>query len=196
MSANIQLNDRSGLRDDIEPMMDSSEEIDDMIVNVAEIADWLTTEEGIPEADRLMEIEEQLTAFMEDVPRIWPVEGRRISSPFGTRNHPILNGRSNHTGVDIPDDYGAPIVATAEGLVTYAGYQYGYGYTVKIEHANGVETVYAHASKLLVKVGDEVIQGQQIAKVGSTGLSTGPHIHYEIRINGAYIDPELFLEQE
>lgn len=195
LSANIQLQDRSGSREEIEPLMDSSEEIDDMIVNVAEIADWLTMEEGSLEPDRLLEIEEQLTAFMEDVPRIWPVEGRRISSVFGTRLHPILNGRSDHTGVDIPSDYGSPIVATAEGVVTYAAYSYGYGYMVKIEHANGLETVYAHASKLLVSKGDQVIQGQTIAKVGSTGLSTGPHIHYEIKINGAYIDPELFLEQ-
>lgn len=195
LSANVQLQDRSGSREELEPLMDSSEEIDDMIVSVAEIADWLKTEEGSTETDRIFEIEEELSAFLEDVPRIWPVESRRISSPFGTRKHPILNGRSNHTGVDIPDDYGAPIVATAEGVVTYAGYRYGYGYMVMIEHANGVETVYAHASKLLVKKGDEVIQGQTIAKVGSTGLSTGPHVHYEIKINGAYIDPELFLEQ-
>ena len=195
LSAKIQLQDRSGTREEIEPLMDSSEEIDDMIINVAEIADWLKTEEGATETDRLFEIEEELTAFMENVPRIWPVESRRISSPFGTRRHPILNGRSNHTGVDIPGDYGSPIVATAEGVVTSAGYQYGYGYMVTIQHANGLETIYAHSSKLLISKGDEVIQGQIIAEVGSTGLSTGPHIHYEIKINGAYIDPELFLEQ-
>lgn len=195
LSANIQLQDRSGSRDELEPLMDSSDEIDDMIMNVAEIADWLKTEEGSADTDRIFEIEEQLTAFLEDVPRIWPVEKSRISSEFGTRKHPILNGRSNHTGVDIPGNYGASIVATAEGVVSYAGYRYGYGYMVKIDHANGLQTVYAHASKLLVKKGDEVIQGQKIAKVGSTGLSTGPHIHYEIKINGAYIDPELFLEE-
>ncbi len=195
LSANVQLQDRSGVREEIEPLMDSADEIDDMIVNVAEIADWLKMEEGVTETDRIFEIEEELTSFLEDVPRIWPVEARRISSDFGTRLHPILNGRSNHTGVDIPDDYGSPIVATAEGIVSFAGYQYGYGYMVKIEHANGLETVYGHASKLLVEKGDDVIQGQIIAKVGSTGLSTGPHIHYEIKINGAYIDPELFLEQ-
>lgn len=195
LSANVQLQDRSGSREELEPLMDSSDEIDDMIVNVAEIADWLKTEEGTTDTDRIFEIEEQLSSFLEDVPRIWPVQKNRISSEFGTRRHPILNGRSNHTGVDIPGNYGSPIVATAEGVVTYAGYRYGYGYMVKIDHANGLQTVYAHASKLLVKKGDEVIQGQTIAKVGSTGLSTGPHIHYEIKINGAYIDPELFLEQ-
>ncbi len=195
LSANVQLQDRSGNREEIEPLMDSSDEIDDMIVNVAEIADWLKMEEGATETDRLFEIEAELTSFLKDVPRIWPVDGRRISSDFGTRRHPVLNGRSNHTGVDIPDDYGSPIVATAEGVVTFAAYQYGYGYMVKIEHANGLETVYGHASKLLVSKGDEVIQGQTIAKVGSSGLSTGPHVHYEIKINGAYIDPELFLEQ-
>ena len=99
-----------------------------------------------------------------------------------------------HEGVDIADDYGTPIVATAAGVVTFAGYtDGGYGNLVEIDHGNGFVTRYGHNSAVLVTVGMSVKQGQTIALMGSTGKSTGAHVHYEVRLNGSPTDPMIFL---
>ncbi len=99
-----------------------------------------------------------------------------------------------HEGVDIADDYGTPIVATAAGTVTFAGYtEGGYGNLVEIDHGNGFVTRYGHNSAVLVTPGMTVKQGQVIALMGSTGKSTGAHVHYEVRINGSAVDPMVFL---
>jgi len=113
---------------------------------------------------------------------VWPVDGR-ITSRFGTRW-----GRM-HNGVDIAAPAGTPVLAAAPGKVTYAGWAGSYGMLVTIDHGNGVETRYAHNSRILVKVGDEVQRGQRIALVGSTGNSTGPHLHFEVLVNGENRDP-------
>jgi murein DD-endopeptidase MepM/ murein hydrolase activator NlpD len=121
----------------------------------------------------------------------WPVPSSyRITSSFGMRKHPILRKNKMHTGVDIGADKGASIVAANSGTVIMAHYdKNGYGNMVVIDHGGGITTLYAHASKLLVKVGDKVKSGQTIAKVGSTGLSTGNHLHFEVRVNGEPKDP-------
>lgn len=120
----------------------------------------------------------------------WPVPSSgRITSPFGMRRHPILKKMKMHTGIDIDADKGDSIVAAGKGTVIIAKYQNGYGNTVVIDHGGGISTLYAHCSKLLVKVGDEVKAGQVIAKVGSTGLSTGPHLHFEVRKDGKPRNP-------
>ena len=120
-----------------------------------------------------------------------PVTGR-ITSRFGAvesiRDH-------THKGIDIAATRGTPILATASGTVTFAGWSGGYGYLVKIDHGNGVETYYGHCSKLYVSAGDTVEAGEQIAAVGSTGNSTGNHLHFEIRLNGKQVNPQTYVYQ-
>lgn len=125
----------------------------------------------------------------------WPVpSSSTITSPFGTRYHPILHEYITHTGIDISASYGAAIVAAADGKVIYAGYYGGYGNAVIIDHGGGISTLYGHNSQLLVSVGETVKRGQQIAKAGSTGLSTGPHCHFEVRKNGVPVNPMDWLK--
>ncbi|HAN09426.1 MAG TPA: hypothetical protein DCP90_02300 [Clostridiales bacterium] len=120
----------------------------------------------------------------------WPVPNNyRISSPFGYRIHPISKVKKMHTGIDIPAATGTKIASSADGTVLSASYITGYGYTVIINHGSGITTLYGHNSELTVNKGDEVKKGDQIAKAGSTGYSTGPHSHYEVRINGTPVDP-------
>ena len=124
----------------------------------------------------------------------WPVPGySRVSSPFGYRIHPILGIRKLHTGIDIPAPTGTPTVAVASGTVIYSGVQGSYGNTVMIQHDNGLVSLYAHNSSLVVNVGDKVKKGQVVAKIGSTGRSTGPHLHFEIRVNGTAQNPLNYL---
>ncbi|OYT69826.1 MAG: peptidase M23 [Armatimonadetes bacterium CP1_7O] len=117
-----------------------------------------------------------------------PVDGN-LTSGFGMRVHPIFKVRKMHTGIDISAPSGTPIRAADSGIVVEAGYLRGYGYTVIIDHGGGVATLYAHCSALLVVVGQEVQRGQIIARVGSTGYSTGPHLHFEVRVNGEPVNP-------
>ena len=117
---------------------------------------------------------------------IKPINGT-ITSRFGSRS------RGLHTGLDIANSTGTPIKAAAAGVVTYAGYKGSYGYMVVISHGNGVETYYAHCSRLYVSAGDSVSQGTVIAAVGSTGNSTGPHLHLEVRVNGVAKNPQNYL---
>lgn len=125
-------------------------------------------------------------------PSIWPVNGT-ITSNFGYRGNPIGGGTGYHEGLDIAVDYGTPVRATASGKVTMAGWVDGYGNLVEIDHGGGFVTRYGHNSMLLVVVGQEVRTGDIVALAGSTGRSTGPHCHYEVRVNGTPTDPLLFL---
>jgi murein DD-endopeptidase MepM/ murein hydrolase activator NlpD len=115
--------------------------------------------------------------------------GGRLASRFGWRIHPIFHTRKLHTGVDLASPKGTPIYAAGDGIVEKAGWSNGYGNFTLIKHVNGYETGYGHQSKIIVEAGDKVRQGQLIGYVGSTGNSTGPHLHFEIRINGNYVDP-------
>lgn len=122
-------------------------------------------------------------------PSIWPTNGD-VSSPYGLR----WNGSDFHPGIDIANDAGTPVVATADGTVIESGWNSGgYGYMVDIDHGNGVVTRYAHNSQLAVSAGSRVRKGQVIAYMGSTGFSTGPHVHYEVLVNGKAVNPSSFL---
>ncbi len=128
----------------------------------------------------------------------WPVpsvaaSSSSLSSGFVTRDRPIGTGSEFHTGYDIPASYGSAVVAAEAGTVIYAGWMNGYGNTVMINHGNGLVTLYGHNSSLTVSQGDVVTRGQQIAKIGSTGNSTGNHCHFEVRVNGSPVSPESYL---
>lgn len=129
-----------------------------------------------------------------DLKLIWPCpSSSRITSQFGGRESPVAGASSNHQGVDIGASTGADIIAAASGEVTISTYSYSAGNYIMINHGGGIYTVYMHASKLLVSVGDQVKQGDVIAKVGSTGYSTGPHLHFGIRLNGSYVNPLTYV---
>ncbi|HWK96016.1 MAG TPA: peptidoglycan DD-metalloendopeptidase family protein [Pseudolabrys sp.] len=128
------------------------------------------------------------------VPVRKPVVGSMdMSSPFGSRMDPFLGGAAIHTGIDLRGDTGDPVRVTASGRVTRAGWAGGYGNLVEVDHGNGLSTRYGHMSKIEVKTGQQVSIGQTIGRIGSTGRSTGPHLHYETRINDKAVDPQKFL---
>jgi len=131
------------------------------------------------------------------VPSILPVSLEKgwVSSEFGMRVHPISGEKKMHTGIDLAVDAGVPVVATASGKVIFAGDAGGYGKLVKIRHRNGIETRYAHNSVLKVRAGDSVRKGQVIALAGRSGVATGDHLHYEVRVNGQPVNPRNYLPQ-
>ena len=122
----------------------------------------------------------------------WPAEGE-ITSPFGWRVHPIFGTQRLHTGIDIGADYGDAIRAADGGVVIHADWMGGYGNAVIIDHGDGISTLYAHKSQLLVDEGQTVAKGQTVARCGSTGYSTGPHLHFEVRQNGSPVNPLNYL---
>jgi murein DD-endopeptidase MepM/ murein hydrolase activator NlpD len=126
-------------------------------------------------------------------PSIMPTQGWLTSAFSSMREHPILHIARPHEGIDVTAPMGSPIEAPAAGVVTDAGWESGYGNTVTIDHGYGIVTKFAHASKLLVKRGQRVQRGQRIALVGNTGLATGPHLHYEVHVNGRPVDPLKYV---
>ncbi|MBD9513436.1 MULTISPECIES: M23 family metallopeptidase [Pseudomonadaceae] len=143
--------------------------------------------------DLLMDQVARRNADFMAIPARRPVEQARLGSPFGNRFDPFNHHLAFHSGQDFSAPTGSPIHAAAGGRVIVAGPNPSYGNRVEIDHGNGLVTRYAHASKLEVKVGDVVLPGQEIAKVGSTGRSTGPHLHFEVLYHGEFVDPQNFL---
>ncbi|MHB8061582.1 MAG: M23 family metallopeptidase [Ruminiclostridium sp.] len=167
------------------------------------VLDLIKLNSAIEELNRSFNADEQIMTELDiskgklekivaSIPTLAPAYGK-IVSPFGMRNHPIERVKKAHEGVDISSSRGDSIRAAASGVVEYSGYNSGYGYHVIIDHKNGYRTLYAHSSKLLVKKGELVIKGQKIALVGSTGTSTGPHLHFEIRIGNTPVDPTQYI---
>jgi murein DD-endopeptidase MepM/ murein hydrolase activator NlpD len=134
------------------------------------------------------------TAVMAATPSLLPINGW-ISSGFGYRRHPYDGSYRLHAGVDIVADNGTPVRAPASGTILFSGNRSGYGKVVVIDHGYGIRTLFGHGSKLFVNAGEKVKRGQKIAEVGSTGKSTGPHLHYEIRKNGLPVNPAAFFSQ-
>ncbi|MBI5484208.1 MAG: M23 family metallopeptidase [Deltaproteobacteria bacterium] len=164
------------------PKNDGSVDIEELklqvaesMASVAEIREYMAKERDVYRA----------------TPQGLPVEGR-LSSGFGMRVHPRYGRRQFHSGIDLSAERGTPVHATADGIVSFSGWSKGSGNIVVIEHGHGLSTVYAHNTKNLIKVGQTVKRGQEIATTGSTGVSTGPHVHYEIWKNGQCVNPEAF----
>jgi murein DD-endopeptidase MepM/ murein hydrolase activator NlpD len=132
---------------------------------------------------------EQLLA---STPSVWPTRGW-ITSVFGSRDDPFTGGRVMHAGIDLAAAEGTQVVAPAAGTITQAGDNGGYGNFIAIDHGRGIVTQYGHLSRVLVKTGDKVTRGQHIGAIGNTGRSTGPHLHYEVRLNGLPVNPRNYV---
>jgi murein DD-endopeptidase MepM/ murein hydrolase activator NlpD len=145
-------------------------------------------EAGLKQAAQLQEAVSRLP-LMRPMPA-----GHRITSPFGSRPDPFFHRYGMHTGTDFRARAGTPVPATAPGLVTVAAYTGGYGNMVEIDHGNGIVTRYGHLSEISVAVGDKLRKGDILGRVGSTGRSTGPHLHYEVRVDGEPVDPMRFIK--
>ena len=148
-------------------------------------ASWEELEDAGPDANTLGPIV--------SVPSRMPLEGARLTSDFGMRSHPVLGGRRKHKGIDLAAPTGTPVYATADGIVDRADWFSSYGLYVEIEHGAELETRYAHMSRLAVAEGERVQKGDIIGYVGSTGRSTGPHLHYEVRIAGVAVSPIPYM---
>lgn len=133
------------------------------------------------------------TLESQQTPAGWPVEGGWVSSSFGSRMHPMTGKKHFHRGVDIPGKAGAAVLAVADGVVTRSERNGNYGWMVEIDHGDSYSTLYGHNRKNLVKVGETVVKGQMIAEIGSTGRSTGPHVHFEVAKDNRNINPIKYL---
>jgi murein DD-endopeptidase MepM/ murein hydrolase activator NlpD len=143
---------------------------------------------------RLRAYEAALTERARFMPSVWPVDGGETTDGFGFRGNPFGGGSSEfHPGQDIAAPRGTPVFATADGVVIKADWQNGYGQTVVIDHGNGLTTRYGHLSKIEVEEGREISRGEELGQVGSTGRSTGPHLHYEVRIDDVAVSPLHYL---
>jgi len=151
-------------------------------------------ERAEPNLSHLVEELEDLRALELALPNEWPTEGK-LSSGYGYRRSPIARSTQFHKGVDIANKAGTEIRATAAGTVVKAGWSGGYGRMIELDHGFGITTRYAHCSRLRVKVGDYVERGMRIATMGSTGRVTGPHLHFEVRIDGHAVDPQDYLPE-
>lgn len=153
----------------------------------------LTIPGGVTDIPRRMALSRSLSSAI-SIARgfLWPARGR-VTSGFGFRQHPIFGTREMHTGIDIGAPNGSPVFAAQAGRVTVAGYEAGYGRLVVIDHGDGVTTWYSHLSVIDVRVGQLVQYGELVGQIGSTGFSTGPHLLFEIRVNGRPLDPLKYL---
>ncbi len=127
------------------------------------------------------------------VPSRMPLEGAQLTSGYGMRTHPVLGGRRQHQGIDLASPTGTPVYATADGVIGRADWYSSYGLFISVNHGASMETRYAHLSRLAVAAGDNVRKGDLIGYVGSTGRSTGPHLHYEVRVDGLAVNPIPYM---
>jgi murein DD-endopeptidase MepM/ murein hydrolase activator NlpD len=133
--------------------------------------------------------------YLESMPTLKPTSGW-YTSGFGVRNSPFTGHSTMHEGLDIANNIGSPILAPAAGIVTYAGARPGYGNLITVDHGYGLQTQYGHISRAYVRVGQKVKRGERIGAVGNVGRSTGPHLHYEVRVNGIPVDPYYYILED
>ena len=164
-------------------------EFTDLIEKLARQVELRTDQLGVVEALIVAN-----SANRKFLPTLQPIVDGWFSSNYGYRIDPFTGQNSFHEGIDFPAEVGTPVVAAASGKVVFADVHPQYGKMVEIDHGNGLVTRYAHAARLLVKEGDLVVRGQRVAAVGSTGRSTGPHLHFEVRLNGVPQNPARFLQ--
>jgi len=164
------------------------------LVRLHSLVDELATNVRVEEVDQqvlaglMLENKDSLLS----TPSIWPVRGF-VTSGFGRRRAPLAGSTAMHTGLDISNRVGTPVRAPARGAVTFAAADGAYGISITVDHGNGMATRYAHLNKALVKVGDYVQRGDVIGELGNTGRSTGPHLHYEVLLNGTPVDPMRYI---
>lgn len=163
-------------------------------------ASWTAIERTAPAAGGASGLPDAATAYSSplresgiSVPSRMPLEGASMTSGFGMRAHPVLGGRRQHTGIDLAAPTGTPVYATADGVVSRADWFSGYGLFISLEHGAAMQTRYGHLSRLAVAAGDAVKKGDLIGYVGSTGRSTGPHLHYEVRVDGLAVNPIPYM---
>lgn len=153
------------------------------------------SEDTEPDLQHIVSVLEDVAALEEATPSIWPAEGD-YTSGFGFRMNPVEGRMIFHSGIDIANRRGAPIVAAAPGLVKDVSFNDGYGNVVEVDHGFGITTLYAHCTSVLVQEGQPVAEGDPIATVGTTGRSTGPHLHFEVHIDGHPVDPMAYLPKD
>jgi len=191
----IEFEDSEDVFDDIDKLsLKYNESVDNQFKNMQLKFKDIEYKVSIQEEEltKLNEYINAQTALLASTPSIAPVSGW-VTSRFGYRRDPFTGKRDLHDGLDIATRTGTTIIAPADGFVTYTGYKPGYGMLVVIDHGYGINTRYGHCSKFYVAHGDRVKRGMPIAAVGNTGRSTGPHLHYEVRINGIAVNPEKFI---
>lgn len=168
---------------------------------LADETNMVETEDGliIPSSELLerykhtLAMVDEISEELQYTPTAWPTNPNTITSDFGIRNDPLNRSSSFHSGIDIRGQYGTPVYATADGRVTLAKYYGSYGNTIKIKHSDTYETLYGHLMSMDVEQGDMVKKGDIIGEIGSTGRSTGPHLHYEVLQNGEPVDPKPYF---
>lgn len=158
--------------------------------NIEQIKDSIPETEGsLKDLEKKIQVQWARDAA---TPSLWPTSGR-VTSGYGYRRSPFTSAREFHTGIDIGTNRGTQVFSAASGVVRMASYNGGYGNVIFIDHGYGFSTIYAHLHRINVKVGQQVTKGQLIGLVGSTGASTGPHLHYEVRVNGVTVNPTKYL---
>ncbi|MCI0548802.1 MAG: M23 family metallopeptidase [Candidatus Rokubacteria bacterium] len=167
----------------VPPVVATANELDRLLGLVTETGESLRALEAIVS---------RMGRLLASLPSRWPVRGP-VNSDFGSRPSPFGVGGEFHSGIDIAAPRGTPVIAPAAGAVVFAGYQPQYGYTLIIDHGNDLRSLYGHLTKVLVAVDEKVERGQTVALVGSTGRSTGPHLHYEIHVEGSPVNPRTYL---
>ncbi|WP_276355538.1 M23 family metallopeptidase [Cohnella caldifontis] len=173
-------------------------EIADMVEetrqNFADLGQWI--EEMKPRLEETKDAVLKQQKKLMATPTIWPVDSRKITSTFGVRKDPFTHRARFHAGIDISGDTGDPVYATADGVVSHTGRDGDHGNNILVSHGNGLTTHYSHLSKILVKPGAKVRKGEIIGEMGSTGRSTGPHLHYEVYVKGTHVDPKPYLQTD